>query len=508
MTNRRPLPKALTEIVVGLATVTLLLTSAAPMASAAPFAYMANQGSNSVSVVDAANPAQPHVVATIPVGTLPSDVAVNPAGTRAYVVNYIDESLSVIDTATQTVVQTLARVGTLPNAVAVHPNGTRVYVANGIGTISVVDTTVQPHTVIDQITGFGNLMGIAINSAGTRLYVTDANAPHTGGDGSVFAIDLSGASGPVRFPVGNAPMGIAVNSSGTRVYAVGSDPINETGLLWVINTENNTLEATVGVGDGPVGVAVNPAGTLVYVASAGDHTVSVVYARLNRVVEVVKLMEHFTPAAHAPHGIAVDSTGTHVFIGNATGTFSRPTGQVTVMNAALTSVIGHIAVGNGPASFGAFVTNGPAPAGPSGPAGGDTSGLQKLLDEANAKIDTLTAQLAAATVSSAALQDAYDQALVTIARLKDEYQQSSMTIASFVRRLMTGQTDENVALAARDAAQHQLQLASARMGTRDPRVRHAQKHMNKGLGELADRHYKRAVKDFAEAYETCWRLHW
>ena len=506
MTKRRPLPEAVTEIVVGLATVTLFLTSAAPMASAAPFAYMANQGSTSVSVVDAANPAQPQVVATIPVGVLPSDVAVNAAGTRAYVVNFIDETVSVIDTATQKVVDTIP-VGPVPNAVAVHPTGTKVYVAHGVGTISVIDVT-GPQPSVSIMSGFGNLMGIAINPAGTRLYVTDANSPHSLGDGSVYSIDLTGASGPVRIPVGNEPMGIAVSSSGTRVYAVGSEPINETGLLWVINAETNTLETSVGVGDGPVGVALNPAGTLVYVTSAGDHTVSVVYARLNRVVEVVKLMEDFQPAAHSPHGIAVDSSGAHVFIGNATGSFSKPAGQVTVMNAALTTVIGHIAVGTGPASFGAFVTNGPAPAGPSGPGGGDTSTLQKLLDEANARIDTLTAQLAAVTSSSAALQDAYDKALVTIARLKDEYQQSSTTIASFILRLMTGRTDENVALAARDAAQQQLGLATARMGTRDPRIRHAQKHMNKGMAELHDRRYKRAVQEFAEAYETCWRLHW
>jgi YVTN family beta-propeller protein len=506
MTKRRPLPEAVTEIVVGLATVTLFLTSAAPMASAAPFAYMANQGSTSVSVVDAANPAQPQVVATIPVGVLPADVAVNAAGTRAYVVNFIDETVSVIDTATQKVVDTIP-VGPVPNAVAVHPTGTKAYVAHGVGTISVIDLT-GPTPSVSIMSGFGNLMGIAVNPAGTRLYVTDANSPHSLGDGSVFSIDLTGASGPVRIPVGNGPMGIAVNSSGTRVYAVGNDAVNETGLLWVINAETNTLETSVGVGDGPVGVAVNPAGTLVYVTSAGDHTVSVVYSRLNRVVEVVKLMEDFTPPAHSPHGIAVDSSGAHVFIGNATGSFSRPAGQVTVMNSALTTVIGHIAVGTGPASFGAFVTNGPAPAGPSGPAGGDTSALQKLLDEANAKIDTLTAQLAAATLSSAALQDAYDKAMVTIARLKDEYQQSSTTIASFILRLMTGRTDENVALAARDAAQQQLALATARMGTRDPRIRHAQKHMNKGMAELHDRRYKRAVQEFAEAYETCWRLHW
>src|SRR5437016_3367201 len=47
------------------------------------------------------------VVATIPVGTSPAGVAVNPATNRAYVTNYISNNVSVIDTTTNTVVATI-----------------------------------------------------------------------------------------------------------------------------------------------------------------------------------------------------------------------------------------------------------------------------------------------------------------------------------------------------------------------------------------------------------------
>ena len=51
---------------------------------AAPFAYITNGGGNTVSVIDTATNT---VVSTIPVGTCPQGVAVNPAGTRVYVTN-------------------------------------------------------------------------------------------------------------------------------------------------------------------------------------------------------------------------------------------------------------------------------------------------------------------------------------------------------------------------------------------------------------------------------------
>jgi len=81
-------------------------------------------------------------VATVPVGSFPTGVAVTPAGTRVYVTNeFFSGTVSVIDTATNTVVATVP-VGSFPLGVAVTPAGTRVYVANrsSSGTVSVIDT--------------------------------------------------------------------------------------------------------------------------------------------------------------------------------------------------------------------------------------------------------------------------------------------------------------------------------------------------------------------------------
>ena len=86
--------------------------------SRAPRAYVTNAGSfsTSVSVIDTATNT---VVGTIAVGNGPIGVAVNPAGTRAYVTNEGSSNVSVIDMATNTVVATIL-VGGFPSAVAVR----------------------------------------------------------------------------------------------------------------------------------------------------------------------------------------------------------------------------------------------------------------------------------------------------------------------------------------------------------------------------------------------------
>src|SRR5262244_2845507 len=53
-------------------------------AEAKPFAYVTNSASNTVSVIDTATNT---VVATVPVGSVPLGVAITPDGTRAYVAN-------------------------------------------------------------------------------------------------------------------------------------------------------------------------------------------------------------------------------------------------------------------------------------------------------------------------------------------------------------------------------------------------------------------------------------
>ncbi len=84
---------------------------------------------NSVSVIDTATNT---IVATVPVGAGAYGVAVNPAGTRVYVSNPGSKDVSVIDTSTNAVVATVP-VGGRPEGVTVNPAGTRVYVAEQHG---------------------------------------------------------------------------------------------------------------------------------------------------------------------------------------------------------------------------------------------------------------------------------------------------------------------------------------------------------------------------------------
>ncbi len=76
----------------------------------------------------------------MPVGAGPRGVAVNPAGTFVYVANSFSNTISVIDTVTNTVVATVP-VGAGPDGVAVNPAGTFAYVANRFSNnVSVIDT--------------------------------------------------------------------------------------------------------------------------------------------------------------------------------------------------------------------------------------------------------------------------------------------------------------------------------------------------------------------------------
>jgi YVTN family beta-propeller protein len=82
------------------------------MASAAPFAYITNYVDNTTSVIDIATN---NVTATVPVGTGPGGVAVSPDGTKVYVTNSDDNTTSVIDTITNNVTDTVV-VGKMPIA--------------------------------------------------------------------------------------------------------------------------------------------------------------------------------------------------------------------------------------------------------------------------------------------------------------------------------------------------------------------------------------------------------
>ena len=78
---------------------------------------------------------------TISVGTQPIGVSVSPDGSKLYVTNFNDASVSVINTATNTVSATIT-VGSFPDGISVSPDGSKVYVANyRSNTVSVINSS-------------------------------------------------------------------------------------------------------------------------------------------------------------------------------------------------------------------------------------------------------------------------------------------------------------------------------------------------------------------------------
>lgn len=88
--------------------------------------YVANRVSNTVSVISTATNT---VIKTLVVGKEPRALAVTPDKTKMYVVNSYGNSLSVVDLTTNRVVNTIA-VGNQPYGMTISPDGTKGYVPN------------------------------------------------------------------------------------------------------------------------------------------------------------------------------------------------------------------------------------------------------------------------------------------------------------------------------------------------------------------------------------------
>jgi YVTN family beta-propeller protein len=371
MNTKCPLPKGfsgtrrvsgiLFSILVSILALSLLAASAAV---AAPFAYISNFSSGTVSVIDAGStasctgtgqtPPPPCVVATVPVGSFPGGVAVNPAGTLVYVANQDDGTVSVIRTSDNTVVGGPIPVGVQPWGVAVSADNSLVYVGLGSGGVAVIDANNSNNVSV--IPGVGGLLnGILV--VGSRVYVSDATA------GQVVVIQ--GTSVIARIDIGSPPnslpMGLVANLTGTRVYVVDLflDPVSLNSVLEVsaIDTTSNPIAvaqtitidpATIAA---PGGIALSPDGSKLYVTSDAIDRLHVVTLSNGSVVTV--------PVGDSPVGVATDPDG-RIYVGNAGA------GTVTVFDPTFNPVTGLpapkiVKVGSTPFVFGAFTTAGPPP---------------------------------------------------------------------------------------------------------------------------------------------------
>jgi YVTN family beta-propeller protein len=185
-------------------------------------------------------------------------LAINPAGTFAYVTNNVVPSGTVkkIDLATDTVVATIA-VGSAPSGVVVDPAGTFAYVGNSYsGTVSKINLATD--TVVSTITVGDGVKSLAINPAGTFAFVANQTS------GTVSKINLATDTVATTIVVGPDTRGVAVNPAGTFAYVA-----NGVSSVSKINLATDRISTSVTAGATPTGLAINPAGTFAYVVNAG-----------------------------------------------------------------------------------------------------------------------------------------------------------------------------------------------------------------------------------------------
>jgi 6-phosphogluconolactonase (cycloisomerase 2 family) len=225
--------------------------------------------------------------------------------------------------------------GNNPVADVTSPNNQNLYVVNH-DTNSIVTFTIATDGSLSQqqscATPGSSPMQLAINKAGTYLYVVETYQPNnsaanpgTGGALVVFPINSNGqlgASGsactPVSnganafFAVGNNPVGVNVTANNTYVYVtnendatVSAFQVNSGGVLSTI--------ATYAVGVAPNALASDPTSKFLYVTDGAANQMIGFLIQVNGTLIVMQ-----TPFKTdiLPDSVQVDPRGIYVYVAN------------------------------------------------------------------------------------------------------------------------------------------------------------------------------------------------
>ncbi|HUP96734.1 MAG TPA: YncE family protein [Usitatibacter sp.] len=262
--------------------------------------YVANEGSNSVTVIDGSN----NTTRTVPVGPRPQHIVVNTKTNRIYANNGGDSSVSMIDGATLAV--TRLAVGSF-GPMLVNERDNKLYILRSGSTdeVTLVDTAANTWYSIAIYSYWP--MALAHHPGLNKLYV----ANHVTGD--VRVVDLTSTSDfppSVSVKVWNQPTGLALNTNTGRLYVITEET---KAPIIVLNTADNSTTdlSPAGHGVGPRAVALNASTNKVY--AAFNNEVIVVDGATNAMTFLA------TPSAV---GIAINPNNNRIYVPGADGTMA------------------------------------------------------------------------------------------------------------------------------------------------------------------------------------------
>lgn len=295
MISSRFRPVDLLRLALAAAVAAALAGLAASALAAGPKAYVGNFKDDSVSVVDTAAGT---VLSTVPVAAGPDGIVVARDGKSVYVSGSSATGVSLIDAGTDKVVQTI-ETGKGPQGLALTPDGRSVLVAvNGGDLVAVIDTTSR--TVVASIP-LAKPHTIAVAPDGKTAYVA-SQAP---GNFALVIIDLARRAVVGNVALDKPPRDLEFGNDGKALYfTLAGVP-----AVQVLDPATRQVVAQV------------PTGVSPHIAQWFRHTLMGVV-----VVQGPGELMLFDPATNAPgrsipvgkqpHWVDASADGTHLFVTN------------------------------------------------------------------------------------------------------------------------------------------------------------------------------------------------
>lgn len=274
-----------------LVTVALLaavLIFVTPAVAAGFKAYVGNFKDNTISVIDLESK---RVTATIPIPPGPHGIIITPDNRWVYVASDGTSTVSVIDTATDKLVENI-EVGKNPHGVAVTRDGK--YVLVGIydtDSVAFIDTATRK--VIGSV-AVGKPHNIAIHPNGRVAYV-GSQVP---GKLSLAVIDLASRKLTENVALEKTPRGLEFDPNGRRLY------ITQAGIdsVVVVDPANNKAVAEIPVGVSPHYANFTPEGKHGLTAVQGPSLLAVFNPQTNVVEQSIKVGSRPHWVAGGPEG--------------------------------------------------------------------------------------------------------------------------------------------------------------------------------------------------------------
>lgn len=328
--------------------------------AAGPYAYVPSNFHDTVSVVDLSDTTATPVTFTGLVGD-PSQgnpgffgAALSARDGMLYVSADYDNVVFQIDVATGTTMHRYD-VGVNPRGIAVDTGGRHVYVANfASASLSIIDTATQTVRNVDFVLGGlanPSPIGVAVNLAGTRAYVTDtsvghrlcrinvASPPDHVGDADCVEIGASDSANPTA---------VALSPDGSRAYV----SIHGSGSsVAVVDTASMTVVRTFPLNfSSPNGIVVSASGKRGYVGTTGGKIISFDLVRAEDAAQdpIIHVIEDM--AVGSVQGVAISQDGTRLLAVDNTASalhFVDITADADV-------VVASVPVNQGPFALGQF----------------------------------------------------------------------------------------------------------------------------------------------------------